>query len=89
MKVLAGICLTKEPVSDDTREKPEVLGLGTGTKTLLGNHLGISGREIIDSHGEIISRRCLKRYFYSELKAPASPLQESKDRVQSTLKHLF
>ena len=89
MKVLAGICLTKKPVSDDTKEKPEVLGLGTGTKTLLGNHLGISGREIIDSHGEIISRRCLKRYFYSELNKHADGLGEESIFEKSSTGGLF
>ena len=67
MKVLAGICMTREAVTDESTEKPEVISIGTGTKTLTGNNLNSSGTGIYDSHGEIIARRGLKRYFYFEL----------------------
>ena len=68
MKVLAGICMTREAVTDDSTERPTVVAIGTGTKTLTGNNLNSSGTGIYDSHGEIISRRGLKRFFYHELR---------------------
>lgn len=67
MKVLAGICMTREPVTDESEETPLVIALGTGTKTMTGDHVSSIGTAVIDSHGEIISRRNLKRFFYSEL----------------------
>ena len=34
MKVLAGICMTRYPCSDESTEVPEVISIGTGTKTI-------------------------------------------------------
>ena len=43
MKVLAGICMTREPISDDSEEKPTVISIGTGTKTITGENFTASG----------------------------------------------
>ena len=59
--------MTKEPLGEDSIEIPEVISIGTGTKTLTGDHLNASGTGIYDSHGEIVARRGLKRFFYHEL----------------------
>ncbi|CAG5114239.1 Oidioi.mRNA.OKI2018_I69.chr2.g8301.t1.cds [Oikopleura dioica] len=72
MKVLAGICMTREPVTDESEEIPTVIALGTGTKTMTGEHVSTVGTAVIDCHGEIISRRNLKRFFYSELQKIAN-----------------
>ena len=66
-KFMIGICMTKEPLGEDSIEIPEVISIGTGTKTLTGDHLNASGTGIYDSHGEIVARRGLKRFFYHEL----------------------
>lgn len=68
MKVLAGICMTREPISDSSNEKPEVISLGTGTKMLTGENFTASGTALLDCHGEIIARRGFKRFLYEQVK---------------------
>ena len=68
MKVLAGICMTREPISDSSNEKPEVISLGTGTKMLTGENFTASGTALLDCHGEIIARRGFKRFLFEQVK---------------------
>ena len=73
VKVLAGICITREPISDSSNEKPEVISLGTGTKMLTGENFTASGTALLDCHGEIIARRGFKRFLYDQVKNVNGP----------------
>lgn len=44
-----------------------VVAIGTGTKCLLGDKLSLEGAVIHDSHAEIVARRSLIRWLYSQL----------------------
>ncbi|XP_026809816.1 double-stranded RNA-specific editase Adar-like [Rhopalosiphum maidis] len=45
----------------------QVICLATGTKCLSGNYLSLSGESLHDCHAEILTRRCLMKFFYKEL----------------------
>ncbi|KAL0269806.1 UNVERIFIED_CONTAM: hypothetical protein PYX00_007415 [Menopon gallinae] len=62
-KVLAGVVLSKGYEQDSCR----VISVSTGTKCVNGEYLSTSGTVVNDSHAEIISRRCVINFLYSEL----------------------
>ncbi|XP_058820778.1 double-stranded RNA-specific editase Adar isoform X5 [Topomyia yanbarensis] len=62
-KVLAGIVLTE---GYDVKTA-KVISLATGTKCVSGEHMSVTGSVINDSHAEIIARRGLLDYFYTQL----------------------
>lgn len=62
-KVIAGIAMTK----DESMEDSQIISFGTGTKCISGEHISMVGANINDCHAEIISRRCLKDFFYTNL----------------------
>ncbi|XP_055551699.1 double-stranded RNA-specific editase Adar isoform X4 [Wyeomyia smithii] len=62
-KVLAGIVMTQ---AYDVKTA-KVISLATGTKCVSGEHMSVTGSVINDSHAEIIARRGLLDYFYSQL----------------------
>lgn len=59
-KVLAGIVM-----SNGIEQK--VISVATGTKCVLKEHSSVIGDALNDMHAEIISRRCLKSFFFDQL----------------------
>lgn len=64
-KVLAGIVMTRRNGNGDLSY--EVISIGTGTKFIGGEYISEKGYAVNDCHGEIIARRGLRRYLYSQL----------------------
>uniref|UniRef100_A0A182P2A5 A to I editase domain-containing protein n=1 Tax=Anopheles epiroticus TaxID=199890 RepID=A0A182P2A5_9DIPT len=62
-KVLAGFVMTHGYNVKTAR----VISLATGTKCVSGEHMSVTGSVINDSHAEIIARRGLMDFFYSQL----------------------
>ncbi|KAL7630726.1 UNVERIFIED_CONTAM: hypothetical protein RMT77_019065 [Armadillidium vulgare] len=62
-KVLAGFVLTDDLNEDEIK----VISISTGTKCINGERLSLNGACVNDCHAEIVSRRCLVNFLYSEL----------------------
>jgi len=67
-KVLAGIVMTRGEVTNAT-----VISIGTGTKCVGGDHMSVNGASLNDSHAEIVARRGLQVYLYTQLAMHVNP----------------
>lgn len=67
-KVLAGIVMTENLNFNEAK----VISVSTGTKCVNGEHMSVHGAVLNDSHAEIVSRRCLMKYLYSQLELQAN-----------------
>ncbi|GFG33071.1 hypothetical protein Cfor_12096 [Coptotermes formosanus] len=68
-KVLAGIVMTTGPQMEDAK----VISVATGTKCINGEHMSVQGASLNDTHAEIIARRCLCDFIYSQLELHTNP----------------
>lgn len=62
-KIIAGIAMTRDEAMQDL----QIISIGTGTKCINGEHISMVGASLNDCHAEIISRRCLKDFLYTNL----------------------
>merc|ERR1719445_1407148 len=62
-KVIAGVVMTL----DQEMKKMIVVCVSTGTKCISGEYMSETGTGLNDCHAEIISRRCLMDFLYSQL----------------------
>ncbi|XP_078457841.1 double-stranded RNA-specific editase 1-like [Lampetra planeri] len=74
-KVLAGMVLTRGLCVKRAR----VVCLATGTKCLHGEFMSVAGLALNDCHAEVVCRRALLRYLYSQLQLLSSPVASERD----------
>uniref|UniRef100_A0A8C7Y1P2 Adenosine deaminase RNA specific B1a n=1 Tax=Oryzias sinensis TaxID=183150 RepID=A0A8C7Y1P2_9TELE len=60
-KALAGVVMTTGV------EQAQVICISTGTQCIDGEHLSEDGLTVNDCHAEVVARRCLVRFLYSQL----------------------
>lgn len=61
-KVIAAFVM--EEKSSDTLD---VVSVGSGTRCITGDQMSLEGLVVNDSHAEVVARRSLMRFFYSQL----------------------
>ncbi|XP_044737580.1 double-stranded RNA-specific editase Adar [Chrysoperla carnea] len=62
-KVIAGIVQTQGYAID----KAKLISVATGTKCISGEYMSVHGSVVNDTHAEIVARRCLLDYLYTQL----------------------
>ena len=73
-KVLAGVVMTTGTSVDDA----DVICVATGTKCINGEYMSDQGLALNDCHAEVIARRSLRRFFYSQLALHTNPEETEK-----------
>lgn len=68
-KVLAGVVMT----TGDDVEDAQVICCSTGTKCINGEYMSDQGMSLNDCHAEVITRRCLRKFFYHQLELVVEP----------------
>ncbi|KAF4518987.1 hypothetical protein B566_EDAN007775 [Ephemera danica] len=68
-KVLAGVVMT----AGANMEEASVIAVTTGTKCINGEHMSDRGSSLNDTHAEIVARRCLCDFIYSQLELHLNP----------------
>ncbi|XP_061411830.1 double-stranded RNA-specific editase 1-like [Lethenteron reissneri] len=76
-KVLAGMVLTRG--DGGPASEARVVCLATGTKCLHGEFMSVAGLALNDCHAEVVCRRALLRYLYSQLQLLSSPVASERD----------
>ena len=78
---MSGIVLARENSSNEDGEEAEdffeVVCVSSGTKCINGEQLSLEGCVINDSHAEIVSRRCIIYYLYTQLENHQSDPEKS------------
>ncbi|XP_020920728.1 double-stranded RNA-specific editase B2 isoform X2 [Sus scrofa] len=75
-KALAGIVMTQ---GLDTRQA-QVVVLSSGTKCISGEHLNDRGLVVNDGHAEVLARRALLHFLYTQLELHLSKRREDGER---------
>ena len=68
-KVLAGVVMT----TGDDVESAQAICVSTGTKCINGEYMSDQGLVLNDCHAEVIARRGLRRFLYTELEKHLDP----------------
>ncbi|GAB6022998.1 hypothetical protein CHUAL_007090 [Chamberlinius hualienensis] len=58
--VLAGVAMT-------TPSSCQIIAISTGTKCIGGEHISVTGSAVNDCHAEVLARRCLLDFVYTQL----------------------
>ena len=59
-------------VSNESNSDPRVVAIGSGTAIAAGDNYSLTGSVIHDSHAEIVARRSLIRWIYSQINTAGS-----------------
>ena len=73
---------------DPEMKKMVVVCVSTGTKCISGEYMSVSGSALNDCHAEIISRRCLMDYLYSQLEKVSMCPHRMFGRVLTLVDHI-
>ncbi|XP_059219442.1 uncharacterized protein LOC106089264 [Stomoxys calcitrans] len=87
-KSLAAIVMTRNL----DFENANVIAVATGTRCLESRNIDRSGRALNDTHAEVMAKRCLMQYLYTQLKIHCDPQWEENSifvRNPSGLQYAF
>jgi double stranded RNA-specific editase B len=76
-KVLAGFVMSTGSELNDV----QVISLATGTKCINGEYISDQGTALNDCHAEIVARRSLLRFLYTQLKMHSQGAEEAKKSI--------